>query len=222
MDEDTNPTHTLTPTPPWRVRRVSEPTELRVLAHPVRFALLDLLAEGPLTATQCATSLGESPANCSYHLRQLAKYGHVFAAEGGRGRERPWRIRDEGISWDEQSPAGKTAGAALGDVVDTHRFDAWRSYRQRQGHEPREWRDAALSTDAVAWMTAAELKQFTQDFYDLFAPFHARHDDAALRPDDARAVRFFAYAYGGGAGRLREDAMNAVEDQTTASAAGDD
>ena len=35
--------------------------------------------------------LGESPANCAFHLRTLAKYGFVEEAGGGRGRERPWR-----------------------------------------------------------------------------------------------------------------------------------
>jgi hypothetical protein len=33
--------------------------------------------------------LGESPANCAFHLRTLAKYGFVEEAGDGRGRERP-------------------------------------------------------------------------------------------------------------------------------------
>jgi len=211
--------HVGTPTPPWRVREISNSRELRALAHPVRFALLDLLAEGPLTASQCADKLGQSPANCSYHLRQLAKYGHVHAAPGGRGRERPWRVRDEGIRWDEQSLAGEAAGVALGDAVDRYRFDAWRRYRLLQARKPREWRDAALSIDAVSWMTAVELEQFTQDLYDLFEPFRARRDDESLRPDDARVVRFFAYAYGGNAGPLLEPELDATAQPGEASAA---
>jgi len=205
------------PVPPWKVRDISEPRELRALTHPLRFALLDLLAEGPLTASQCAQRLGESPANCSYHLRQLAKYGHVHAADGGRGRERPWRMREEGIRWDEGTPAGAAAGAALGAAIDRYRFDAWRRFRLRQGQEPQEWRDAALSTDAVSWMTAAELNQFTQDLYDLFTPFRARSDDHSVRPDDARAVRFFAYAFGGNAGPLADVQGDASADHAAAS-----
>ena len=46
---------------PWPVRRVSDPKELRALAHPVRFALIDLLAEGPMTATQCGVRLARIP-----------------------------------------------------------------------------------------------------------------------------------------------------------------
>ncbi|WP_278237400.1 helix-turn-helix domain-containing protein [Isoptericola sp. AK164] len=188
------------PTPPFPVRTVSDPRELRALAHPVRFALLDLLAEGPLTATQCAERLGETPANCSYHLRQLAKYGHVFPAGGGHGRERPWSAREEGITWDDAGPAGEAARAALDEAVDAFRFDAWRRFWRRRSAEPEEWRRAALSTDVVAWLTADELEHVTQGLYDLFAPYEHRAADASARPAGARAVRFFAYGYPGAPG----------------------
>src|SRR5271170_3028317 len=71
---------------------------MRALAHPVRMALLDILALRTLTATQASELLGESPANCAFHLRTLAKYGFVEEAGGGRGRERPWKTLHKGIS----------------------------------------------------------------------------------------------------------------------------
>ena len=56
---------------------------MRALAHPVRLALLEVLADaGQLTATEAGERIGESPANASFHLRQLAKYGFVEEAEG--------------------------------------------------------------------------------------------------------------------------------------------
>src|SRR3954467_10413411 len=71
---------------------LTDPRALRAVAHPVRLELIGLLRrEGPLTATAAGALIGESPANCSFHLRQLAKYGLVEEAGGGRGRERPWR-----------------------------------------------------------------------------------------------------------------------------------
>src|SRR6516162_11056846 len=74
------------------VKRMTDPRALRALAHPLRLSLLGLLRiEGPLTATRAGELLGESSASCSFHLRQLAKYGLVEEAGGGRGRERPWR-----------------------------------------------------------------------------------------------------------------------------------
>jgi DNA-binding transcriptional ArsR family regulator len=66
---------------------------IRALAHPVRIALLEALVDaGTLTATEAGEHVGESPANASFHLRQLAKYGFVEEAEGGTGRRRPWQL----------------------------------------------------------------------------------------------------------------------------------
>src|SRR5215475_12330181 len=74
------------------VKRMTDPRALRALAHPLRLRLLTRLrTEGPLTATKAGELLGESSASCSFHLRQLAKYGLVGEAGGGTGRERPWR-----------------------------------------------------------------------------------------------------------------------------------
>jgi predicted ArsR family transcriptional regulator len=55
-------------------------------------ALLEALWHaGTLTATQAGEMLGETPANCAFHLRTLARYGLAEEAGGGKGRERPWR-----------------------------------------------------------------------------------------------------------------------------------
>jgi DNA-binding transcriptional ArsR family regulator len=63
------------------------------LGHPIRVALLDLLARrGTVTATEAARELGESSGACSFHLRQLERYGQVEEAEVRRGRVRPWRL----------------------------------------------------------------------------------------------------------------------------------
>jgi hypothetical protein len=42
--------------------------------------------------------IGETPNNCSFHLRQLARYGFVEEAGGGKGRARPWRLAS--LGWD--------------------------------------------------------------------------------------------------------------------------
>ena len=75
---------------------ITDPTVMRALAHPVRMALIELFGVHPtLTATQASEALGESPANCAFHLRTLAKYGFIEEAGGGRGRERPWKASDQ-------------------------------------------------------------------------------------------------------------------------------
>src|SRR6516164_10072494 len=82
------------------VKRMTDPRALRALAHPLRLSLLGMLrTEGPLTATQAGELLGESSASCSFHLRQLAKYGLVEETGGGQGRERPWRATAMYTSW---------------------------------------------------------------------------------------------------------------------------
>jgi DNA-binding MarR family transcriptional regulator len=74
-------------------RRVTDIDALRILAHPIRYRLLaHLMAVGPQTASQCAAVVGETPSNCSYHLRELAKFGLVEREDAAEdGRERPWR-----------------------------------------------------------------------------------------------------------------------------------
>ena len=74
---------------------VTDPHRIRALAHPLRLALLELLGDGPATATECAASTGDSVASCSFHLRMLAKYGWIEPAER-RGREKPWQLVTQG------------------------------------------------------------------------------------------------------------------------------
>ena len=91
---------------PLARRRITDPEALKVLAHPLRMALLGaLVTEGPMTASQAAALLEESPSNCSWHLRKLAEHGFVREARGGTGRNRPWQAVSEGLEWgpDEQS-----------------------------------------------------------------------------------------------------------------------
>src|ERR1700723_3622052 len=97
--------------------RLCDPRALRAYAHPLRLALMGLLRrEGPQTATQAAQALGESVPSCSFHLRQLAKYGLVEEAGGGRAREKPWRATAMFTSWDAAGsgdPAAAEAAQAL-------------------------------------------------------------------------------------------------------------
>ncbi|WP_018529815.1 MULTISPECIES: winged helix-turn-helix domain-containing protein [unclassified Streptomyces] len=79
--------------------------------HPVRIALLDLLAEvGTLTSTQAAARLGHSSGLCSFHLRQLARHGLIEEAPHDGRRDRPWRLL-----WDtpERTPAPESMSATL-------------------------------------------------------------------------------------------------------------
>lgn len=83
--------------------------------HPLRLGIIELLgAFGGATAAQCARRLGTSQASCSFHLRQLAKYGIVTEGEQSRdARERPWRLAELEQSWSsEAGPAGDNSVAS--------------------------------------------------------------------------------------------------------------
>src|SRR5690349_5424823 len=93
--------------------RLTDPRALRAYAHPTRMALMALLRrDGPQTATRAASAIGESVASCSFHLRQMAKYGLVEEAGGGRGREKPWRATALFTSWDTAAADPAAAQAA--------------------------------------------------------------------------------------------------------------
>ncbi|MGI5499505.1 winged helix-turn-helix domain-containing protein [Lentzea sp. CA-135723] len=79
--------------------------------HPVRVALLDLLAEhGTLTSTQAAALLGQSSGLCSFHLRQLAELGLIEEAPHQGGKARPWQLRWEA---DGPEPSEETFSALI-------------------------------------------------------------------------------------------------------------
>jgi DNA-binding transcriptional ArsR family regulator len=74
----------------------TDPRAMRALTHPLRLDLMELLAaNGPATAAACGRALGVPQANCSFHLRQLEKYGYVEEADQGADRrERRWRVAE--------------------------------------------------------------------------------------------------------------------------------
>src|SRR3954463_3917488 len=95
-----------------QLREVTDPMAMRALAHPVRLALIEALADaGTLTATEAGERVGESPANASFHLRQLAKYGFVEDA-GAQGRRRPWKLKQLGMRFTDVHEGEGAAGRA--------------------------------------------------------------------------------------------------------------
>jgi len=154
---------------------------LRAISHPVRVALLELLAmDGPLTATQAGARLDESPANCSFHLRTLARYGFVEEAGGGTGRQRPWRIVSQVIEVpkDELGPAGRVISATLADLIWQREADQARTWQATRDQYPAQWRKAADEVHGLHFLTAAELAQFNRDVEELMSGYTERADPA--------------------------------------------
>jgi predicted ArsR family transcriptional regulator len=177
---------------PLSRRRVTDASALKALAHPVRLALLELLVvEGARTASQAAETLGESPANCSWHLRKLAEHGFVREVTGVPGRSRPWRAVTEGLTWGDadDDPEATAAGDALSDVLLEREVQRLRAARAAATTEPAEWRDATSFNQAQAWVTAEEAKALSDAMVQLFRSWPTeRIADPEARPEDARLV----------------------------------
>jgi predicted ArsR family transcriptional regulator len=183
--------------PSYSPRELRTATELRALAHPLRASLLEaLITEGPLTATECAERTGESPANCSWHLRQLAKYGFVEEAEGGVGRQRPWRAIPTGLRWEPGEPHTEFAAAsdALGEMWLNHQLERFHAYMGRREEEPAAWRAAALMGQSLAWLTDTELAELGEHLTEVLVRYVDRvhpHN----RPEGARLVRLITLGF---------------------------
>ena len=177
--------------------RLGDARALRAYAHPLRMRLIGLLrTEGPMTATRAAARLGDTVPNCSFHLRQLAKYGLAERVPGADGRERPWRATAERTSWDDDSddPAVKEATDQLNAVLLEQYTRRARDYLARRGDEPAEWRRASGFGDILAFVTADELRELMDEVDALLMRFDARLGDPALRPEGARAVQIIRLA----------------------------
>jgi predicted ArsR family transcriptional regulator len=173
--------------------RLTDPRALRGYAHPLRLRLIGLLrTEGPMTATRAAARLDDNVPNCSFHLRQLAKYGLAERAPGADARERPWRATAQATSWadDSDDPAVRAATDELNNAVLGVYLQRAREYLAVRGDEPAEWRVAAGFSDALLHVTAAELTELTTEIDALLS----RYQDRAVRPPGARIVQLIQMA----------------------------
>ncbi len=151
--------------------------------HEVRTALLDLLAEvGTVTATEAAARLGYSSGLCSFHLRQLARHGHIEEAPHHGGRARPWRLRQH-----NPTTTGAAAEKEFGDLARGLEDESWQRWLTRRDQAPSEWRhDEAFS--AVAYLTPEEMRRVADAVRRALAPYQDREQRPLARPDGARPV----------------------------------
>ena len=164
---------------------------MRAYAHPLRLRLVMLLRRyGPHTATQAAKALDDNVPNCSFHLRQLAKYGLVERVEGSDNRERPWRAATNVTSWNDtgDDPERRAAADQLTGSIVNRYFEIARTWLQNRHRESGEWRNVTGISDQTLHVTVDEMAEVIQRIEDVMAPYIARHDDPSLRPADSRAI----------------------------------
>lgn len=173
---------------------IRDPKRLRALSHPLRWKLINVIGdEDSATATRCAEVLGESVASCSYHLNMLAKYGFVEQAEGGQGREKPWRLTsvEQSFGSDELDVESQLAAEAAGDAFLDFEFEAMRNRVKRRGVEPAEWRPATGIAAATLHLTLDEARELHDRIVELIDTHIDRTEHPELRPEGARQLRVF-------------------------------
>lgn len=177
---------------------IVDPAAMRALAHPLKWVLMDaLLAEGQATSTRCAELVGESQATCSFHLRQLARYGLVEEAPTSSKRERPWRLTTTDQSWSMVQP-DETSTRAVAEaerVFVEHEMAKLMRWTRTAVTYPEEWRAAALRSAAQTWLTDAELADLGQQVTELLLTYRDRLADPDKRPAGSRPVRLLAVGY---------------------------
>jgi predicted ArsR family transcriptional regulator len=181
------------------VTRLTDPKALRAYAHPVRMALVGLLrTEAPLTATRAAELLGESSGTCSFHLRQLARYGLVEEAGGGTGREKPWRATTTSTAWDATgggTPETAAAAGLLNTVIAEQYFEQLMRWLEASPDQPAEWQQAVQFGDRILYVTAEELEELSRRVRELVDEYFERQVRPELRPPGARLVTWLHLAF---------------------------
>jgi DNA-binding MarR family transcriptional regulator len=169
------------------VVQITDPRALRALAHPLRLDLVELLGVlGQATAAECARRLDTSQASCSFHLRQLAKYGFVEEAQPSEdSRERPWRLTELEQNW--SADAGPAADQLERVFVqrEADRILGWLA----ADDAPQAFRKASFVGGATIPLTVDELESVRAELRAALEPYIARLGDRSNWPADARLVR---------------------------------
>jgi DNA-binding transcriptional ArsR family regulator len=182
------------------IHKITDARAMRALAHPMRLALLEaLMHAGTLTATQASELLGESPANCAFHLRTLAKYGYVVEAGGGKGRERPWRRSHDvlQITTDQEDPVAATAAEEVGQFWVDIVLERARSLLSRSNSWPAEWKHNPLLGESqhITYVTPDEARELGAAINQLYRRYYDRVDHPERRPAGAMPIEMLALSY---------------------------
>ena len=182
-------------------RVVSDLDAMRALAHPQRSAILKLLMSGPpRTATECAAVVGASPSACSYHLRELERFGFVERDDSHGdapvdGRVRRWRASAVGFTLgarplSDATPEERAVFAAVlgADRVENERLA--REFVESVADLPGEWQDAAEFSTYELALTPIELAALARQIDDLLRPHRV-----GVKRRSAKSVRTVHIAF---------------------------
>jgi DNA-binding transcriptional ArsR family regulator len=176
---------------------LTDPDVLEALAHPVRLDLLTyLMSAGPATASTCARAVGDTPSNCSYHLRTLAGHGLVEPVHSDDRRQRPWRATITGFTIepnvDPNTPQGRSNAAVLSASLALEQR-LLRDYLANRDQVSDAWREADDTSYYTLLVTPAELSELNARIDELVRPLIAAH--RADAPPAAELVHVDVFAF---------------------------
>jgi DNA-binding transcriptional ArsR family regulator len=191
-------------TDPQQDRHVTDPADLKAVAHPLRVRLLALLRKhGPATATELAQRLDTESGSTSYHLRILAKHGFVAEAAvdpAGRRhpRERRWAAVHRTTGWSNTRLAATDAGREAAAMMrrrqvevligDVERFEA------EQDRLTPDWVEAAGIGDLRVRLTHDAVTELWSRFYAHLDELRVRDHDDPAAADVSIVVAGFPHA----------------------------
>lgn len=187
-------------------RRITEPQDLRALAHPLRLRMLGALRlDGPATATALARRFDVSSGVTSYHLRALADRGFVEddPERPDGGRERWWRASHELTEWHvpsaDDDPVDRAGRLEATRVLNVEIAKLWGRWLEKvAAAEPSldaRWRGASTSGDRWMNLTPGQLDRLSRDLEALVERYAAEDPGEggervgvlyAAFPDDGR------------------------------------
>jgi DNA-binding transcriptional ArsR family regulator len=100
---------------------LDSPEQLKALGHPLRLRALEMLGEDPgwtLTNRELAQRLGVDPGHLHFHVKMLLRAGLIERADGGEGREKPYRATAKTIRVAPELLAGGGASDMQAAMID--------------------------------------------------------------------------------------------------------
>ncbi|WP_067461502.1 ArsR/SmtB family transcription factor [Actinomadura macra] len=174
---------------------ITDPRQVRLLAHPLRQRIAEVMRRGPVSSTTLARALGQSTGATSYHLRQLARHGFIEEVpELGRGRERWWRV----VAADRRLPRYSEQTSRMREAVEEFTrlelANEWEQLArfQRARDDLGAWADALLFSFSTVTLTMEQVRPFFEDYIALLYRYKQVDGDP---PPDARTllVRLLAF-----------------------------
>jgi DNA-binding transcriptional ArsR family regulator len=153
------------PSVPDDVFTIERAEQLKALGHPLRLRVLETLggeAAEPLTNRELAQKLNVDPGHLHFHVKMLLRAGLIERAEGGKGREKPYRAVASTVRVAPQLLGSRLTGDLQGAMLD----EVQNSFAKREGGQFRSAQVTARVTPEQAIELITELVEKGRDMED--------------------------------------------------------